>query len=328
LKSQKILFIGGFVLSSFSFADVDYSHCMKQLNRNVMPDKLCSSADQKKDPEKCGMKPNKSIGTSYFPFELLNDGKIKPHPAFSYKLEGNNEELTLDQDGVLNKLTIKRNSKNEIVELVNNLKMKSSAAGPDIPFINVAQTKFENLNGKCIPSRLDSTSSIGNESRQDVFYETRLCRNLQQFFKKNPDAQSCFDKGYIKQVQNIFSDYYTRNGDVYGVQAVKNLDLAKPFPMKTKFNQNPGTSELPMPFETSFTNQRLLAPSVPTIDSNLLLNSNQFATSPVTSANIINMNCNDIRFTGFLSEVISDEDVWVKTSAPAAAKSDDETVVK
>lgn len=351
-------------ISNNAFSAVDYSYCQKQFNQFKLPNKPCK--DTVNLGYGMGFTMCKSDGkdqsdSSYYPFELTADGKIKPHPLLNYKNENGKEIISSKNKDMDYETVITRNDKGEIVSIDSDYSMKSQymygggygmpqpVKSKEAPFVRKSETntKIEIKNGKCIPSRVDSVNSLGDESRQDVNFDAKLCRNVQQFFKKNPEAASCFDKGLMDKAQSIFGDYYKDNKDIYG-DVDTNNSMSKPKPQRTKLksemNQGmgmygggygyPGSGYnggigvgmgMGMPGATT---EQMLTPMMPSLDS--VLNTNGFyqggfggfGNSAVVQAMQVMTLCQGGGFgPNVLHDLVNDESVW-KSENQAAAKDD------
>ena len=223
------LFLSALVLSFNVFAEIDYSHCQSQFNISRLDGKKLSfeeavfksyAAEKDNDP--------------YFPFELTKDGKIKPHPSVNLSSKGNVDILTVKSDSTEYEVVINKNDKGEVQSVTTewdftkfsqgNFGIGVYGAGANAPakkkkpaFKRTSATtvKLDYKNGKCFPARIDSINTFGDESRQDVAFDAKLCRDIQQFFKKHPEAQACFDSGLMTKADNIFNDFYKNNKDIY-----------------------------------------------------------------------------------------------------------------
>ncbi len=345
---MKFLFLSALFISTNSYAKVDYTNCQSQFNTYQMSDDPCEQMLFAGALDNTCKTRKKSISTSsYYPFELLADGTIKPHPTLNYK-NVNGVETLSGKEGMNYQTTIKRNSQGEITEVqnTNDYPMITNGmggggiygpAGAPSPstndtkhkkmsvysFKNETTSKVEIRNGKCGATRIDSLRAIGDESRQDVMFDARLCRKVNQFFKKNPEAASCFDKGLITKAENIFNDYYRGNPDIYGDfdEVETKIMGAQPRSIKTKMKSVPmmGYSMGMMGgFNASI--HQMLAPMVPTVDGSLeaitYRGADGFGSSPVIQAMQIKSICE--MYSSGMSTVpnslLTDEDFWAESS--------------
>jgi hypothetical protein len=338
-------------ISSNIFSAVDYSYCQQQFNLDKASNKPCQESNRGIGLAVCVNEfGSDQKDSSYFPFELTSDGKIKPHPLVNYKTENGNEILT-SKDKILGfETTVTKNEKGEIVSIDTSYETSYVYGGGAYGEINTvnskaahfaskseSRTKIEIKNGKCFPSRIDTINSIGDESRQDVSFDAKLCRNVQQFFKKHPEASSCFDSGLMKKAENIFSDYYKDNKDIYGEYDSKK-SISAPRPLGTHLKSDlfqtpaygfPGTGAygavglgMTMGMPGATIDQRL-KPMVPTFDS--ILNEGGikayaiggFGISPVVQAMQIMNTCQGLGFGGPhpLQKVVNDDTIWQTESS-------------
>lgn len=363
MKFSALLFTA--LLSSNVFSAVDYSYCQKQFNTFVQPNKPCKSAMGGMFNVCGGMGSGneKTADSSYYPFELTAEGKIVPHPTLNYKNENGKEVISSKNKDMDYETVITRNDKGEITNIDTNYVAKTQMMGggyygelsqiktKEAPFArkNETNTKIEIKNGKCIPSRIDTVNSLGDESRQDVSFDANLCRNVAQFFKKNPEAASCFDKGLMEKAQGIFGDYYKNNKDIYGDVNTDNL-MSKPKALRTKMKSEmqgggiygggygyPGTGSvggmgvgmgmmgMGMPGATV---DQMLTPMMPSLDSVLSTQgfyqggAGGFGNSPVVQAMQVMTLCQGGGWgANVRKDVINDDSVW-KTEAQGSTKNE------
>lgn len=365
MKFSALLFTA--LLSSNVFAAVDYSYCQKQFNQYKQSNKPCKETISIGLGTACKSDGKDQSDSSYYPFELTADGKIKPHPLLNYKNENGKEIISSKDNGMIYETVITRNDKGEIASIDSNFTMKQQymygggyGIAPQVktkeaPFARKSETntKIEIKNGKCIPSRVDTVNSLGDESRQDVNFDAKLCHNVQQFFKKNPEAASCFDKGLMDKAQSIFGDYYKDNKDLYGDVDTNNL-MNKPKPQRTKLKSDmnqgmgmyggygyPGSGYngasgvgLGMPMMGATTEQ-MLTPMMPSIDSVLSTNGfyqsgfGGFGNSPVVQAMQIMTLCQGGGFgPNVLHDLVNDESVWKSESSSSSKDEAASTISK
>lgn len=335
------------------FAATDYTHCMKQFNSTAIPDKGIRPGS--------GLYPNapmpkmeKVEGSSYYPFELTADGKIKPHPTVNYKNENGKETLTSKKDSVMGNsvITVNRDEKGELSNIVSVNQIdtewfKASTLGmypsdsatskkKKVSFDRKNETtvKLEIKNGKCVPSRIDTVASYGDEVRQDVNFDLKLCRNVSQFFKKNPEAASCFDKKLMDKAQAVFDGYYDDNKDIYG--EIDKESFMKPTPQKTKLKDMypggyGGGGYLGGGFPgmglgmtgigggmLGMSSSAMLHPFMPTVDTMLSSTTytgmNGYGSSPVITAMQLMSTCNGGGYGPKINQAIDDESVWIEGS--------------
>ncbi len=354
MKFSALLFT--VLFSNNVFSAVDYSYCQKQFNTMVKSNKPCKLSGGMYLCDYGGA--NDKNDTNYFyPFELTSDGKIVPHPELNYKHENGKEIISSKSKDTDYETVVTRNDKGEISGIYSNHVIKSigivSGYGEfsqvktkEAPFARKSETsvKVEIKNGKCIPSRIDTVNSLGDESRQDVSFDANLCRNVTQFFKKNPEAASCFDKGLMEKAQRIFGDYYRGNKDIYG-DVNPDMMMGSPKALKTKMkldmNQGmygggysyPGTGSIGgmgvgmgmgMPGATV---SQILTPMTPSLDSVLSTQGFQgaggFGNSPVVQAMQVMSLCQGGSWgpSNVLRDVVNDESVWaIETQDPSKTK--------
>lgn len=362
-----MLFISMMAMSGSAFSAVDYSYCQKQFNVFVQPNKPCKTGGGGMFTM-CGgggygdYKNEKTKDSSFYPFELAADGKVIPHPTLNYKNEEGKEIVSSKNKDMDYETIISRNDKGEITNIETSYAMKTQPVGMNYggfgvygsgapaktqskaaAFVrrNESNTKIEIKNGKCIPSRIDTVNSLGDESRQDVNFDANLCRNISQFFKKNPEAASCFDKGLMDKANEIFNEYYKSNKDVYGDVDTDN-PYSKPKALRTKLKSDinlggmygyPGSGigggmgvgmGMGMPGATT---EQMLTPMMLSVDSTLKTTGFYqpgagFGNTPVVQAMQIMTLCQGGGFgQSILSDVVNDESIW-KAEAQSASRSE------
>lgn len=336
------------LLSSNVFSAVDYSYCQKQFNTFVKSNKPCKFKAGMLICDEFGGANDKNDTNYFYPFELTSDGKIVPHPALNYKHENGKEIIFSKNKDMDYETVVTRNDKGEISGIYTNHVMKTQMIGggygygelsqiktKEAPFARKSETntKVEIKNGKCIPSRIDTVNSLGDESRQDVSFDANLCRNITQFFKKNPEAASCFDKGLMEKAQRIFGDYYRGNKDIYG-DVDPDMMMGNPRALRTKMKSDmnqgmygggysyPGTGSIGgigvgmgmgMPGATV---SQMLTPMTASLDSVLSTKGPQsgfggFGNSPVVQAMQVMSLCGSGGWgPNVLKDVVNDESVW------------------
>lgn len=349
-------------MASSAYGQVDYKLCQNQFNNMKVPDSGCAyGSTASSDIEKCGYdigSPKKigeeKVKSSYYPFELLADGTIKSHPNFNYNSVGGVETLTPKGEKNNYSVVITRNEKGEIIGVKSIYKTNIPEGGisgmmgmgmyvpmnagknkkaKTFSLTNEMNNKVEIRNGKCASTRVDSTSSLGEESRQDVVFDARLCRNVNNFFKKNPEAASCFDKKLMSKANEVFDDFYKDNQDIYGDYDPEESRLGvRPRALKTKMLESQGMMPMNMgmmgnPYGMRSSSQ-MLQPYMPTIDSHLgastYMGMSGYGSSPVITALQIKSLCDGGGFPGVDSgnnQVVNDESFWA-TEKSAAVSSD------
>jgi len=352
---MKFLFLSALIVSTNAFAKTDYTNCQAQFNNYKMSDDPCDVPSYLKPGKDCKGNKRAQSTSSYYPFELLADGTIKTHPSLNYK-NVNGVETLSGKDGNNYQTIITRNSQGEITEVksVNEFPMMNSGMlgggvyGPGVfpgaqsaendlkpkkvasfSFKNTTTNKVEIRNGKCGATRIDLLNSFGDESRQDVLFDARLCRKVDQFFKKNPEAASCFDKGLMTKAENLFDDYFRGNPDIYGDfdEVESRIMGAKPKSKNTKMKIQPMMGySMGMMGGFNASVQQMLTPSMPTVDSTLeavtYTGAGGFGSSPVIQAMQLKSLCE--MYTGMTVNpitLLTDEDFWAENSGiktPAA----------
>lgn len=89
-------------------------------------------------------------------------------------------------------LIIERNENGDIIKIKKKYPLKDFHPGGD-------KIDFITQNGTCMPG------SQHSGLKRD--FNSGLCRDLKQFFAKNPDAESCLKSGYEKQMREIVAKY-------------------------------------------------------------------------------------------------------------------------
>ena len=75
-------------------------------------------------------------------------------------------------------------------------------------------TKFEARNGQCVP--VESQSLFLTEPKKNgktatyTHFNLNLCKDIKDFFQKNPDAESCFRRDLNRKMTSIFSKYSSK----------------------------------------------------------------------------------------------------------------------
>ncbi|MBC7711757.1 MAG: hypothetical protein H7177_00360 [Rhizobacter sp.] len=342
-------------VSAPAFAAVDYSYCQQQFNLYAQSNKPCKNGkasgfggclSQGGFPEYSEKNENigkKTADSSYYPFELTADGKIKAHPTLNYQMKDGKEIISSNSKEMDYSTIVTRNEKGEITEITSSYNMKTDYDMSGYPTsqgiktkpaafkrTNESTTKLEIKNGKCIPTRSDSLNTLGDEAKQEVTFDAKLCRNVGQFFKKNPEAASCFDNSLMAKAQGIFDDYYKDNSDIYG--EAKNGQFGPRSPLKTKLKtKNTGMYGYPgmgmmggiglgmgMGMPGASTEQMLTTMGL-SIDSIIsaptqMQGMNGFGTSPVLQAMQLQAVCQGNSFGMGMSATqrgfLTDESVW------------------
>lgn len=83
-----------------------------------------------------------------------------------------------------------------------------------IPFYDVASSEaefFYNEKGECVPSKSKFTMLVepkvdGMKMSQTLF-DTKLCHDVDKFFKENPETRACYDKGLNEKMAKVFSQF-------------------------------------------------------------------------------------------------------------------------
>ena len=355
------LLISMLVISTPVYSAVDYSYCQKQFNHFIQSDKPCKESFN--GFSTCMSFGEKKEGSSYYPFELKADGTIKAHPSLNYQNIDGVEKIFSTNKEMDYETIITRNEKGEVIDITTSYTMKnkfvgggSYGVGADYPVTmpksvpakftrkNDSIVKMEIKNGKCIPSRMETLNSLGDESKQEITFDAKLCRNIGQFFKKNPEAASCFDKDLMAKAQGIFQDYYKDNTDVYGPVNVDD-PFSRPTPLKTKLKSEssgaygyPGTGMygnvgigmgMGMPGATT---EQLLTGMMPSIDTVIssagFTGFSGFGNSPVVQAMQLQSLCQGGGFDMLTPrDFLTDESVW-RSEAPASSLEEAKTIVK
>ena len=105
--------------------------------------------------------------------------------------------------------------KNTPPEIVKQHQQMSEQNGVEfhLPFQAMSHetTKFEIKNGQCVP--LESKSSfliepkVGGNTHESNNFNTNLCKDINDFLSKNPEAAACFKKDLNQKMSSIFSKY-------------------------------------------------------------------------------------------------------------------------
>ena len=247
-------------------------------------------------------------------FSMDKDGKITPHPyVISYESDDKNKEEHISYVNDYNlahsdllKTTIKRDDKGDIIEIthandytqenLDRMKKTLRRYSPNSPFLAFSHStiKLEIRNGECVPVKATAHNliqpKVGGTTRPSSLYNTKLCKELDDFLKEHPEAEACFKDDLNDKVSKIFEPYKSYQA-VYGM----------------------GGGMSPHGLFTGFFGR---------LDSLLVdddfLNSNPSSRkftgrSPVISAHIILEDC---RSQG-LEPFIKDENLWKKAAAKA-----------
>ncbi len=350
------LFLSSLCLFSFSvFAEVDFSHCQSQFNVSRLDGKkrsLQEAFSQSFEAEK--------DNHPFFPFELTKDGKVKPHPSVNLSSKGNVDILTVNSDGTEYEVVINKNDKDEVLSVTTEwdfsklpqISMGFGAYGPNAKtppklkkpaFKRTSATtvKLDYKNGKCFPARIDTINTFGDESRQDVTFDAKLCRDIQQFFKKHPEAQACFDSGLMTKADNIFSDFYKNNQDIYsndddstisGVPKSVNTKLKSESLFPTNVGMGGGYPGIGIGFGgfTPMSSDQALTPWGPTVDGIIAgskLNGYVNKQTSVMAAMQLKHMCETQWGTNTFYKISHDDALWA-LEAPKASTTDSETVTR
>jgi len=328
------------------FANTDYTYC--QQNFNTMKMGIKKTKSMMNGMFNYDYYDSSAADAAYFPFELTSEGKIKAHPTLDFKTVDGKEIITSKNQGMDFEVVVSRNEKGEIstVETTyENLQMGGGMYGggygaptpkkakkPDFDRKYESNVKLEIKNGKCFPSRIDTVNSIGDESRQDVMFDAKLCKNVNDFFAKNPEAASCFDKGLMDKAKKMFNQYYDDNKDIYGDVDTDEDMMKMPSPMKTKIKAHSmspmggfpgmgmGMGMMPM------TTEQMLTPFGASIDAVLGANTSGLyggmGQSPVITATYLKGICEGGGFgtSSAQKSVMNDESLWKEEVAASTSQ--------
>lgn len=124
----------------------------------------------------------------------------------------NVSQSDIDQQVKIQRAHWERNTPEEMKRPYKRLEEKSGQK-IQLPFSRYASSsvKFEVKNGQCVP--VESKNKILIEPKKDgqtfetTNYNVNLCKDIDNFLTKNPEAASCFKKDLNKQITSIFERY-------------------------------------------------------------------------------------------------------------------------
>lgn len=223
-----IILAGVFLGTQVMAADVDYSYCNDSLARPF------------------GLSSNNYEG---FPFSISKDGKIKTHEKInSYKIDEklNAEIIEYGEKPYITKLTIIKDESGKLSKVIqtNEFKAKEQTigvgaknkgfgvygpgqSGYGMGMMPIADTEMNMVtdikiqNGKCFPYRSLMETKTGKLTQRHFVSDVQLCRDIKEFFKKNPQAASCFDPKLNAEMSKVLGGHHKRNEDVYDPKSYK-----------------------------------------------------------------------------------------------------------
>ena len=238
---KNFLMVAGLLVSTHAMASTDYSYCQQALN---MPDYM-------------------GVGEGY-PFKLTDDGKIKPHASVkSYKADPKErtETIVYGEKNMQQKVVVVRNEAGELEKIVTSFEYDAPEVKTGVgakkkgmgmyPGIGIGMgmygmgypgmmgapqdmktdmvTDFKVQNGKCVPHRSLMETKTGKVFSRHFVSDLQLCRDMKNFFKKNPEAEACFGNKYNDAVNEVMKGHQTRNADVYEPEESKDSKSESPF---------------------------------------------------------------------------------------------------
>ncbi len=238
----------GFLLSINAQAAIDYSYCQQALN----PFETMGEGAMWGGGMNAEMKG--------YPYTLTADGKIKPHAKIkSFKEDAKARTETIvygdkpfeqkvvilrDEAGIISKVI--STSEYDAPQTKSGVGSKKQAfpgygmgmGGFGYPGIGMGMpsqdsrtdivTDLKIQNGKCMPFRSLMEIKTGKHLARHFLSDVQLCRDMKNFFKKNPEAEACFGSKFNAEVNEVMKGHHTRNADVYKPDADKQ-DKADPF---------------------------------------------------------------------------------------------------
>ncbi|MCY4643326.1 MAG: hypothetical protein OXB88_01785 [Bacteriovoracales bacterium] len=177
------------------------------------------------------------------PFTLKENGKVEPlSGVISYKYDKAKKQDVITYEAPFFdasnattrmkqvKAIIQRDDKGNIVEIRNDQNLSSadlkkihtqyqkvvSQRGQTLnspPFATLSHgiVKFEIKNNQCTPVESQNVyltePKVGGETTYTTNFYLNLCKDIQDFFQKNPEAESCFKNDLNQKMSSLFSQY-------------------------------------------------------------------------------------------------------------------------
>ena len=168
------------------------------------------------------------------------------------------------------------------------------------PFYRLSHStiKFEIKNGQCVP--LESKNTALTEPKKDgkktetTNFNINLCKDIDDFLKKNPEAASCFKKDLNDKITSVFDKYLDNENRSYPYLGYSGAG---------NFFGGPGAygiSSLEDKFDTL---------GVAKFSSNNSGKLKAIGSSPVITGHVILQNC----YSQGLGSFIDDPSIWEKT---------------
>jgi hypothetical protein len=202
---KKLAVLGLSLVSSFSWAQVDYSNCAEYINSNL-------------------------LGNDNLLFETDKDLKITPSSFVNFKLsqkkitKGENkgrleQTITLKEPKRLVTITREEFVKGKVSKIFSisyaegmnaiGIKKKDGVNTLDVNKINSMKVTFDYKNNKCYPSNKSVSFEDINPGGVRHPFDTKVCRDFYQYFKENPGAEQCSD--YSKALNGLLTKHDQKN---------------------------------------------------------------------------------------------------------------------
>ncbi len=188
-----------------------------------------------------------------------------------------------------------------------------------LPFYGHSSTtiKFEIKNGQCVPVKSVNTALVEPKKDGQTFdttnYNLNLCKDIDNFLKKNPDAASCFKKDLNKEVSSIFDKYIDQKTQYPGQMGGFGMGgfMGGPYGGYGSFGL--GSLEQQLNHGKFWGNEDQKQNIRKTTGS-----------SPVITSHMILQNC----YNQGLGSFIDDPKIWEKTGVKQSSSPQEENVIK
>ena len=111
---------------------------------------------------------------------------------------------------------------------------KGTGHDPEKYSVSRSTIRFEIINNQCVPMEAKDTFLLGpNKEKAKSFditlFNTRLCKDILDFFDKYPKTKSCFDSGLNRKMGTIFEKYIGSDEANYVDEMQKGTRGGSPF---------------------------------------------------------------------------------------------------
>ena len=130
--------------------------------------------------------------------------------------KGNVLEIYKDfpQEHIDHEIALRRDFYNRRISANERRWQKKRGIGhnPEKYSVSRSTIRFEIINNQCVPMEAKDTFLLGSSKKKaksfDItLFNTRLCKDILDFFDKYPKTKSCFDSGLNRKMGTIFEKY-------------------------------------------------------------------------------------------------------------------------